>query len=104
MSEFRQGRTAAAEELFVRFGPKLFGIGLRYFHDADLASALVEGTFVKMWHRASRYASTSLSLEGWVVSQALGVALQMSRSHAAPLDHEGPMEWRRSDDAFPVRA
>lgn len=78
MRAFGDGNESALQELFIRFGPDVYGIGLRCFPDADLADAFFERTFVTMWHRSSRYTSRSMPLETWVVCQALEVALQMS--------------------------
>jgi DNA-directed RNA polymerase specialized sigma24 family protein len=81
MRAFGNGDEAALRELFIRFGPDMYGIGRRCFLDAELADAFVESTFITMWHRSSQYTSSSMPLETWVVSQALAVALQMSPSH-----------------------
>jgi hypothetical protein len=94
MRAFGNGDEAALQELFIRFGPDVYGIGRRCFLDADLAEAFVARTFITMWHRSSQYTSSSMPLETWVVGQALAVALQMSASHpggsADPRSVDGP--------------
>jgi Sigma-70 region 2 len=107
MSEFGQRRAGAVEELFSRFGAGIYGIGMRCFRDTDLASELVERTFVRMWRRASRYASSSVSLDAWVAYQTLGVALEMSRPHAAHQEGAAShrsLERRMTDDAYAAMA
>jgi DNA-directed RNA polymerase specialized sigma24 family protein len=89
MHAFGDGDEAALQELFIRFGSHVYGIGLPCFLDADLADAFVERTFVRMWHRSSEYISSSMPLETWVVSQALAVALQMSHLTQASLSRTG---------------
>ena len=83
MSRFRRGETGAAETLFLRFAPQVFGIGLRTLHDPDLAAELVQETFIRLWRRGTRYLSASVPLDDWVLAQTLGVALQMSRHRDA---------------------
>jgi hypothetical protein len=71
MRAFGNGDEAALQELFIRFGPDVYGIGRRCFLDADLAEAFVARTFITMWHRSSQYTSSSMPLDTWVVGQAL---------------------------------
>ena len=92
MSRFERRDVTAVEELFLRFGAIIFGIGLRTLHDADLASALVEGTFVRLWRGAPRYPSGGVPLDRWVLTHALGLSLQMSRSRCAGSDTGGSMQ------------
>jgi RNA polymerase sigma-70 factor (ECF subfamily) len=77
MSDFGHGEVRAAEELFLRFAPRIFGFGLRTFEDADVASDLVEDTFVRLWRRAGRFSSRSVPLDTWVDAHAVGEALRM---------------------------
>ncbi len=106
MSEFWYCAVPAAEELFLRFAPRIFGIGIQAFHDADLASELVQNTFIKLWRRAPHFSSRRSPLDTWVLAQALGAALQMSRTRGASRDSGEPMGSTRSrrTDAEPVPA
>ncbi|SRR6266542_1452233 len=112
MSAFRRGEVDAAEAMFLRFAPLVFGIGVRTFHDPDLAAELVEDAFVRLWRRAPFYASSSAPLDTWVLRHALGVALQMCRSPVAGPGDAGSIGGWRADaestggwraDAEPVR-
>jgi DNA-directed RNA polymerase specialized sigma24 family protein len=94
----------ALQELFIRFGSDVCGIGRRCFLDADLADAVVERTFVRMWHRSSQYASSSVPLEPWVMSQALAVALQMSASHPGEPARAGSVGRTETDGGQPAVA
>ena len=78
MSAFEHGDAVAARELYRRFGPRVFGIGLRTLRDAARAEALVQDAFVRLWRRAPRFGEASVSLEDWVVAHALGIAMEMS--------------------------
>jgi hypothetical protein len=104
MRAFGNGDEAALQELFIRFGPDVYGIGRRCFLDADLADAFVEGTFVTMWHRSSQYASSSMPLDTWVVGQALAVALQMSTSHPGGSASAGRVRRTKTDGGQPAVA
>ncbi len=105
MTEFSDGSSVAADEMYRRYAPSVFGMGLRTLHDRDLAADLVQDTFVRLWRRGTNYLAGSVSLDEWVRAQALGVALQMSRHRTA--DRRGE---RRTDaergrtDAIPIRA
>jgi DNA-directed RNA polymerase specialized sigma24 family protein len=79
MSGFSRGRVRAAEAMFLRFAPLVFGIGMQAFNDADRASELVEETFVRLWRRSHLFTISSPPLEAWVLIHALGVVLRMSR-------------------------
>jgi RNA polymerase sigma-70 factor (ECF subfamily) len=103
MSAFARGEAGAAEVLYERFAPLIFGIGLRTFHDRDLAAELVEKTFVRLLRRAPRFTSGSAPLDTWVLYQAVGVTLQMSQSaRAGPEDARSDAVWLA--DPEPVRA
>lgn len=82
MAAFGRREPEALEELFARFGPTVYGIGLRCFGDEDAASDFAERAFVALWRRAPRYRSSSLPLETWVTCQVLGLALWQSRTRA----------------------
>jgi DNA-directed RNA polymerase specialized sigma24 family protein len=94
---FGDGDDTALQELFIRFDPDVFGIGLHCFRSPEAADAFVERTFVTMWQRSSQYASTSMPLETWVVIQALRVALQMSASRAGEPPRAGSVEGTKTD-------
>jgi len=97
MSAFGHGEVRAAEELFIRFAPAIFGLGLRTFEDPDVASDLVEDTFVRLWRRAGRFSSRSVSLESWIDAHAIGEALRMILADVAA--HEtAALVTRRTDD------
>jgi DNA-directed RNA polymerase specialized sigma24 family protein len=80
MRAFGDGEESALQELFIRFGADVYGIGLRCFPADGRAEAFVERTFLTMLHRSSQYTSRSMPLDTWVMCQALVVALKMSAS------------------------
>jgi DNA-directed RNA polymerase specialized sigma24 family protein len=93
MAAFTRREPAALEELFARFSPTIYGIGLRCFGDGEAAADFAEHAFVTLWRRSPRYRSSSLPLETWVTCQALGVAIRRSRALAKdePNDRRTPM-------------
>ena len=75
---FRLGEADAADAMYSRFAPLIYGVGLRTFGDAERAGRLVEKTFARLWQRAPHYRSASTSLQRWVLHHAVGVSMQMS--------------------------
>ncbi len=60
MRAFGDGEESALQELFIRFGADMYGIGLRCFPADGRAEAFVERTFLTMLHRSSQYTSRSM--------------------------------------------
>ena len=80
MRDFLGGDPSAFEDLYQRFAPAIFGLGVRAFEDEGRAGELVKGTFLKLRRRGPSYLSGPIPLEPWIIAQALGVALVMSGS------------------------
>jgi RNA polymerase sigma-70 factor (ECF subfamily) len=101
MSEFERGDVKAIGALFHRFAPMIYGIGVRTFRDRDRAAEHVECTFVRLWRQASRYASSSVALERWILLHALDVAVEMARAQVPGAQAASVQE--RAVDTAPVR-
>jgi RNA polymerase sigma-70 factor (ECF subfamily) len=67
----------AAEELYDRFAPRVFGLGMVMLGNPGQAEDLVQDTFVKMWRNAGKFDPSRGSLDTWV--------LLIARSHALDL-------------------
>ena len=96
MSAFGRGEITAADELYLRFAPKVFGLGLHALDDADLAADLVQDTFIRLWRRGSQYLAGNVPLEDWIITLAWGLTRQMLARRAS--DRVPTKEGGRFDD------
>jgi RNA polymerase sigma-70 factor, ECF subfamily len=69
----------AAEELYRRFAPRVFGLGLVMLGSASQAEDLVQDTFVKVWRKADSYEGSRGSLDTWVLLIARSLAIDLLR-------------------------
>ena len=77
MRAFAGRDPGAAQELYERFAPRVFGLGMVMLGNPGQAEDLVQDTFVKMWRNADRFDPGRGSLDTWV--------LLIARSHALDL-------------------
>jgi RNA polymerase sigma-70 factor, ECF subfamily len=77
MSAFGRGELTAADELYLRFASKVYGLGLKALGDADLAEDLVQDTFIRLWRRGSQYLASNVPLEDWILTQAFGLTRRL---------------------------
>ena len=77
MGAFVRREVRAAEELYDRFAPRVFGLGMVMLGNPGQAEDLVQDTFVKMWRNAEKFDPSRGSLDTWV--------LLIARSHALDL-------------------
>src|SRR5690349_5393826 len=68
---------AAANELYRRFAPRIYGLGIVMLGNPGQAEDLVQDTFVKVWRKADSYEAARGSLDTWI--------LLIARSHAIDL-------------------
>src|SRR5438445_5892917 len=71
--------TVAAEELYSRFAPRVFGLGMVMLGNGAQAEDLVQDTFVKVWRKAGSYDSSRGSLDTWVLLVARSLAIDLIR-------------------------
>jgi RNA polymerase sigma-70 factor (ECF subfamily) len=69
----------AAEELYRRFAPRVFGLGLVMLGNASQAEDLVQDTFVKVWRKIGSYEGSRGSLDTWVLLIARSLAIDLLR-------------------------
>jgi RNA polymerase sigma-70 factor (ECF subfamily) len=69
----------AAEELYARFAPRVFGLGMVMLGSGAQAEDLVQDTFVKVWRKADSFDSTRGSLDTWVLLIARSLAIDLIR-------------------------
>jgi RNA polymerase sigma-70 factor (ECF subfamily) len=72
-------RGAPLEELYRRYGPRLYGLGLRLLGDRGLAEELVQETFVRLWQQAGRFDPHRGSVSAFLFTIARRIAVDLWR-------------------------
>lgn len=76
---FANRERLAAEELYARFSPRVFGLGMVMLGNPSQAEDLVQDTFVKVWRKADSYDAARGSLDTWVLLVARSLAIDLIR-------------------------
>jgi RNA polymerase sigma-70 factor (ECF subfamily) len=79
MRAFSRGESDAAEELYGRYAPRIYGLGMVMLGSDAAAQDLVQDTFVKLWRSADRYDASRGKLETWVLLVARSLAIDALR-------------------------
>ncbi|TMK85542.1 MAG: sigma-70 family RNA polymerase sigma factor [Actinobacteria bacterium] len=79
MRDFLRKDPSAAEEMYERFAPRVFGLGLVMLGNSTQAEDLVQDTFVKVWRSAASYDGARGSLDTWVLLIARSLAIDLIR-------------------------
>jgi RNA polymerase sigma-70 factor, ECF subfamily len=79
MQAFTRREPRAAEELYDRFAPRVFGLGVVMLGNPTQAEDLVQDTFVKVWRNATSFDPARGSLDTWVLLIARSLALDLLR-------------------------
>jgi RNA polymerase sigma-70 factor, ECF subfamily len=79
MAAFIRQNRGAAEELYRRLAPRVFGLGRVMLGNPTLAEDLVQDTFVKVWRKAGSYDPALGSLDTWVLLIARSLAIDTIR-------------------------
>jgi RNA polymerase sigma-70 factor (ECF subfamily) len=77
---------AAFSALYDRTSAKLFGICLRILNDRAEAEDALQEVYLRIWHRADRYAANGLSPMTWLITVARNLCLDRLRARRAPMD------------------
>ncbi len=77
--DFSRRDPRAAEDLYRRFAPRIFGLGLVMLGSPTQAEDLVQDTFVKVWRKADSYEPGRGSLDTWVLLIARSLAIDTIR-------------------------
>src|SRR5207244_12565193 len=64
---FARKEQQAADELYRRFAPRVFGLGMVMLGYAAQAEDLVQDTFVKVWRKCATYDAVRGWLDTWVL-------------------------------------
>src|SRR5437763_453904 len=76
---FVRREESAAEELYARFAPRVFGLGMVILGNPAQSEDLVQDTFVKVWRKADTFDSRRGSLDTWVLLIARSLAIDTIR-------------------------
>lgn len=79
MRAFARRDPGAASELYDRFAPRVYGLGMVMLGNTAQAEDLVQDTFVKLWRNAVRYDPSRGSLDTWVLLIARSLAIDLIR-------------------------
>jgi RNA polymerase sigma-70 factor (ECF subfamily) len=71
--------TEASEEMYARFAPRVFGLGMVMLGNPSHAEDLVQDTFVKVWRKMDSYDPARGSLDTWVLLIARSTAIDLIR-------------------------
>ena len=95
----------AAGELYSRFAPRIYGLGMVMLGNPSQAEDLVQDTFVKVWRKADTYEEARGSLDTWILLIARSLAIDLLRRRVLEArilaEKERPSE--ASDDPGPER-
>ncbi len=102
---FLRRERSAADELYRRFAPRVFGLGMVMLGNPGQAEDLVQDTFVKVWRKAGSYEASRGSLDTWVLLIARSLAIDLIRRRVLEVrvmaSQEDPAE--ASDEPGPER-
>jgi RNA polymerase sigma-70 factor (ECF subfamily) len=76
---FSRKEQAAADELYSRFAPRIFGLGMVMLGSGTQAEDLVQDAFVKVWRNCHTYDAARGSLDTWVLLIARSLAIDLIR-------------------------
>jgi RNA polymerase sigma-70 factor (ECF subfamily) len=79
MRAFARRDPGAASELYARFAPRIFGLGMVMLGNPSQAEDLVQDTFVKVWRTAPSYDPSRGSLDTWILLIARSLAVDLLR-------------------------
>jgi RNA polymerase sigma-70 factor (ECF subfamily) len=79
MRAFARRDPGAASELYARFAPRIFGLGVVMLGNPSQAEDLVQDTFVKVWRGAASYDPARGSVDTWILLIARSLAVDLLR-------------------------
>jgi len=79
MAALLRQESAAADALYARYAPRIYGLGLVLLEDRADAEDLVQDTFLKVWRTGSAFDPRRGSLDGWILLIARSLAIDLLR-------------------------
>jgi RNA polymerase sigma factor (sigma-70 family) len=95
MASFLQKDLSAAQALYGRYAPRIYGLGIVMFRNKTDAEDLVQDTFLRIWRKGSAFDPERGSLDAWVMLTARSIAIDLMRrrsNEARKLSSERPSE------------
>jgi len=75
------GNRRAFETLYRSVAPRLYSVALRCMGRSDLAEEVVQESFVRIWHNASRYQAHLSAPLTWMITITRNQAIDQLRKH-----------------------
>lgn len=75
------GNRRAFETLYRSVSPRLHGVALRFMGRPDLAEEVLQESFVRIWHNASRYEAHLSAPLTWMINITRNQAIDQLRKH-----------------------
>lgn len=101
ISRVALGDNAAFKQLYDRTSAKLFGICLRILNDRAEAEDVLQEVYVRVWHKADRYASGKATGITWLSAVARNLAIDRYRSRKPENDDIDEMDHIEDDGPSP---
>jgi len=79
MASLLRKEPAAADALYARYAPRIYGLGLVLLKNRADAEDLVQDTFLKVWRTGSAFDPRRGSLDVWVLLTASSLAIDLLR-------------------------
>ena len=79
MAALLRQESAAADALYARYAPRIYGLGLVLLRDRADAEDLVQDTFLRVWRTGSAFDPRRGSLDGWILLIARSLAIDLLR-------------------------
>ncbi|HMQ58135.1 MAG TPA: sigma-70 family RNA polymerase sigma factor [Rhizobiaceae bacterium] len=92
---------AAFDVLYGHVSAKLFGVCLRLLRDRQESEDALQEVFVKVWHKADRYAASGASPMPWLIAIARNHAIDRLRARRPAGSEIGEAEWVVDDAPTP---
>jgi RNA polymerase sigma-70 factor (ECF subfamily) len=83
LTALRRREEGALAELYDRYGPSVYAVGLRVTGDAAAAEEISLDAFWQLWQQVERYDASQGSLLNWLLTMARSRAIDRLRARAA---------------------
>lgn len=91
LASVARGDQEAFERLYAASRAKLYGVAVRILRRADLAEAVVQETYLRIWRRARDFDPATATPTTWMVAMARNRALDIARKKTGGVIEEEPI-------------
>lgn len=81
----------AQQILYAHFAPRMYGVCLRYYPNADVAHDILQDGFIKVFQKVKTYKGTG-SFESWIRRIMINTALEYHRKRKETVQIDGEKE------------